>query len=158
MTYHCRICQRKFSTQSGLTHHANTVHHGRTTLSQANEPSRYQRLDSTISRPEHDEALWSTSIIRPTLTNNPTPNDDVEMEEPSEDVQMQEIESIIEDDPIHCYNLRSQVQNIETEDTNFETEDNSEDSETKIQLPINLEPDFDLEDLQGEFRKCFGHC
>jgi len=71
------------------------------------------------------------------------------MEEPSEDVQMQEIESIIEDDPIHCYNLRSQVQNIETEDTNFETEDNSEDSETKIQLPINLEPDFDLEDLQG---------
>jgi hypothetical protein len=71
------------------------------------------------------------------------------MEEPSEDVQMQEIESIIEDDPIHRYNLRSQVQNIETEDTNFETEDNSEDSETKIQLPINLEPDFDLEDLQG---------
>ena len=48
------------------------------------------------------------------------------------------------------------MQNIETEDTNsepeeinFETEDNSEDSETKIQLPINLEPDFDLEDLQG---------
>jgi len=139
MTYHCRICQRKFSTQSGLTRHANTVHHGRTTLSQANEPSRYQRLDSTISRPEHDEALWNTSIIRP---NNPIPNDDVEMEEPSEDVQMQEIESIIEDDPIYRYNLRSQVQNIETED-------NSEDSETKIQLPINLEPDFDLEDLQG---------
>ena len=155
MTYNCRICQRKFSTQSGLTRHANTVHHGRTTLSQANEPSRYQRLD-TISRPEHDEALWNTSIIRPTLTNNPTPNEDVEMEEPSEDVQMQEIESIIEDEPIHRYNLRSQVQNIETEDTNsepeeinFETEDNSEDSETKIQLPINLEPDFDLEDLQG---------
>ena len=78
------------------------------------------------------------------------------MEEPSEDVQMQEIESIIEDEPIHRYNLRSQVQNIETKDTNsepeeinFETEDNSEDSETKIQLPINLEPDFDLEDLQG---------
>src|SRR6266480_1511257 len=149
MTYHCRICQRKFSTQSGLTRHANTVHHGRIILSQANEPSRYQRLDSTISRPEHDEVLWNTSIIRPTLTNNPTPNDDVEMEEPSEDVQMQEIESIIEDDPIHCYNLRSQVQNIETEDTNFETEDNSENSETKIQLPINLEPDFDLENLQG---------
>ena len=155
MTYNCRICQRKFSTQSGLTRHANTVHHGRTTLSQANEPSRYQRLD-TISRPEHDEALWNTSIIRPTLTNNPTPNEDVEMEEPSEDIQMQEIESIIEDEPIHRYNLRSQVQNIETEDTNsetedinFETEDNSEDSETKIQLPINLEPDFDLEDLQG---------
>lgn len=155
MTYNCRICQRKFSTQSGLTRHANTVHHGRTTLSQVNEPSRYQRLD-TISRPEHDEALWNTSIIRPTLTNNPTPNEDVEMEEPSEDIQMQEIESIIEDEPIHRYNLRSQVQNIETEDTNsetedinFETEDNSEDSETKIQLPINLEPDFDLEDLQG---------
>ena len=62
----------------------------------------------------------------------------------------------LEDEPIHHYNLRSQVQNIETEDTNsepeeinFETEDNSEDSETKIQLPINLEPDFDLEDLQG---------
>ena len=133
MTYHCRICQRKFSTQSGLTRHANTVHHGRTTLSQANEPSRYQRLDSTISRPEYDEALWNTSIIRPTLTNNPIPNDDdVEMEEPSEDVQMQKIESIIEDNPIYHYNLRSQVQNIETEDTNFETEDNSEDSETKI--------------------------
>jgi len=84
------------------------------------------------------------------------PNKNVEMEEPSENVQMQEIELIIEDKPIHRYNLRSQVQNIETEDTNseseeinFETEDNSEDSETKIQLPINLEPDFDLEDLQN---------
>ena len=62
MTYNCRICQRKFSTQSGLTRHANTVHHGKTTLFQANEPSRYQRLD-TISRPEHDEALWNTLII-----------------------------------------------------------------------------------------------
>ena len=71
------------------------------------------------------------------------------MEELSENIQMQEIESIIEDDPIHHYNLRSQVQNIETEDINFETEDNSEDSETKIQLPINLEPDFALKDLQG---------
>jgi len=155
MTYNCRICQRKFSTQSGLTRHANTVHHGRTTLSQANKPSRYQWLD-IISRPEHDEALWNTLIIRSTLTNNLTSNEDVEMEELSEDVQMQEIESIIEDEPIHRYNLRSQVQNIETEDTNsepeeinFETEDNSEDSETKIQLPINLKPDFDLEDLQG---------
>ena len=76
MTYHCRIYQRKFSTQSGLTRHTNTVHHGRTTLSQANEPSRYQRLD-TISRSEYDEALWNMSIIRPILTNNPTPNDDV---------------------------------------------------------------------------------
>jgi hypothetical protein len=64
---------------------------------------------------------------------------------------MQEIESIIEDKPKHHYNLRSQVQNIETEDdTDSETEENSEYSETKIQLPINLEePDFDLEDLQG---------
>ena len=52
MTNHCRICQRKFSTQSGLTRHANTVHHRRTTLSQANE-----RLNSTILRPEHDEPL-----------------------------------------------------------------------------------------------------
>ena len=130
MTYHCRICQRKFSTQSGLTRYANTVHYGRTTLSQANEPSRYQRLDSTISRPEHDEALWNTSIIRSTLTNNPTPNDNVEMEELSENIQMQEIESIIEDDPIHHYNLRSQVQNIETEDTNFETENNSRNKNT----------------------------
>ena len=92
MTYNCRICQRKFS-----------VHHRRKTLFQANEPFRYQRLD-TISRPEHDEALWNTSIIRPTLTNK-MPNEDVEMEEPSEDIQMQEIESIIEDEPIHRYNL-----------------------------------------------------
>ena len=65
------------------------------------------------------------------------------MEKPSEDIQMQEIESIIQDEPIYHYNLWSQVQNIETEDTNsetedinFEIEDNSKDSKTKIQLSI----------------------
>ena len=46
-------------------------------------------------------------------------------------------------------NSETEDTNPETKDINFETENNSEVSETKIQLPINLEPDFDLEDLQG---------
>ena len=53
MTYRCNICQRNFSARSGLTRHANAVHHGRITLFQANEP-RYQRSDAI---PEHDEVL-----------------------------------------------------------------------------------------------------
>ena len=53
MTYRCNICQRIFSARSGLTRHANAVHHGRTTLFQANEP-KYQRSDAM---PEHDEVL-----------------------------------------------------------------------------------------------------
>ena len=140
MTYHCRICQRNFSTQSGLTRHANAVHHGRTTLSQTNE-STYQQINP-ISRPEHDEGLWNRPIIIPTLTNNPTnnpiPNEDIEMGESSEDIQ-----TITEDEPQHHYYLRSQMQNIGSPE-------NSEDSETEINPLINLEEiDFDLENLQG---------
>ena len=133
MTYRCNICQRIFSARSGLTRHANAVHHGRTTLFQANEP-RYQRSDAI---PEHDEVLWNTPIIMPITMptlNNPTPDEDINMEEHSEDVQEQEP---IEPQP--RYNLRSQAWNIEIEE---DIED--------LEPPMTLEePDFDLEDLKG---------
>ena len=101
MTYRCNICQRIFSARSGLTRHANAVHHERTTLFQANEP-RYQRSDAM---PEHDEVLWNTPITMPITMptlNNPTPDEDINMEEHSENVQEQEP---IESQP--HYNLRS---------------------------------------------------
>jgi Plavaka transposase len=153
MNHRCSICQRKFSSRSGLTRHANAAHHGRTTLSQASEPSRYQQLD-TISRPEYDEGLWNAPITIPTLTT--TPDENIKMEEPSEDIEMggpsenvQEQESI---EPQPRYNLRSQAQNIEIgEDIeDSEAEENIEDSETELHPPINLEEfDFDLKDLKG---------
>ena len=151
MTYRCNICQRIFSARSGLTRHANAVHHGRTTLFQANEP-RYQRSDAM---PEHDEVLWNTPITMPITMptlNNPTPDEDINMEEHSEDVQEQEP---IESQP--RYNLRSQAWNIEIEEDieDSEIEENTEDSEIEediedLEPPMTLEePDFDLEDLKG---------
>jgi hypothetical protein len=102
----------------------------------------YQQSD-TIPRPEHDEGLWNTPITIPTLTNDPVPDDDINMEESSEesseDVQAQEIE----DEPQPRYNLRSQSQNIEMEE-------DTEDSETESHIPMNLEePNVDPVDLQG---------
>jgi hypothetical protein len=94
MRHQCRICLRKFSTSSGLTRHSNAVHHGRTTLSQTNEPRyQYQQSDA-IPRPEHDEGLWNEPITMiPTLRNNPI-LDDIEMEESEDETrgQAQEIE------------------------------------------------------------------
>ena len=37
MGHRCGICKRTFSTSSGLTQHANAVHHGRISLSRTNE-------------------------------------------------------------------------------------------------------------------------
>ena len=142
MSFRCRICQRQFSTRSGLTRHANAVHYGRTTLSHANEAneSRSQLLAAN-PKPEHDESLWNAPITVSTLTNNPTPDDDIKMEESSEDVQAQKVESITEDVLQHRYSLRSHIE--------VEVEENTEELETEIQLQINLkESDFDVDNLQ----------
>src|SRR5207247_917294 len=63
--YRCRICNREFSTASGLIQHK---HNGRTSLSQRSytRPQRQKQRPKHIpTRPEHDENLWNTPIIIP---------------------------------------------------------------------------------------------
>jgi hypothetical protein len=139
MAFRCRICQRNFSTVSGLTRHANAVHQRRTTLSQVGEPR--------LQQPEHDENLWNAPITLPTLMNDqndPVPDHDaVEISEDEPRSDGQENESIAAVIPQPRYNLRSQVPFIKTEE-------NDEESETESQQSMNLEePNFDSEDLEG---------
>lgn len=64
--FRCRICKRVFSTSSGLTRHANAMHHGKTSLPQESQSSQSSQ---SIQSPEHDPILWSTPI---TMTLEPT--------------------------------------------------------------------------------------
>jgi hypothetical protein len=145
--YHCRICSREFSTASGLTRHANSMHQGRTMLSQAAEP-RNQQLHEIYSMqmPEHDENLWNTPITNPLIAITSEINTSLSPNDPSiSQVDDIDIEIEAEDEP--RYYLRSQVQNIETEE---DIGENVEDIETEPQLSVDFkETDFDLEDLQG---------
>jgi hypothetical protein len=158
----CGICKREFSSTSGLTQHANAVHQGRTTLSQEAAP-RYGQTRSTysVSRPpEHDEILWNTPITITPITNTNSPTltvpqvddvDDVEDIEDIEDIKDNEME--IDDEP--RYNLRSQVKRTESDEESMneasdeESDEEPEEPETGSQLPIIIDDDFDLEDLQG---------
>src|SRR5213082_2333709 len=161
----CGICKREFSSTSGLTQHANAVHQGRTTLSQEAAP-RYGQTRSTYSvprPPEHDEILWNTPITITPNTNTPTLTvpqvDDVDDVDDIEDIE--DIEMEIDDEP--RYNLRSQVKRAESdeesmneasdeesdEESDKESDEEHEEPETGSQLPIIIDDDFDLEDLQG---------
>ena len=147
----CGICKREFSSTSGLTQHANAIHQGRTTLFQEAAP-RYGQTRSTY--------LWNTSItiIPITNTNSPTLTvpqvddvDDVEDIEDIEDIKDNEME--IDDEP--RYNLRSQVKRTESDEESMneasdeESDEEPEEPKTGSQLPIIIDDDFDLEDLQG---------
>jgi hypothetical protein len=158
----CGICKREFSSTSGLTQHANAVHQGRTTLSQEAAP-RYGQTRSTYSvprPPEHDEILWNTPITITPITNTNSPTltvpqvddvDDVDDIEDIEDIKDNEME--IDDEP--RYNLRSQVKRTECDEESMneasdeESDEEPEEPETGSQLPIIIDDDFDLEDLQG---------
>ena len=147
MGHRCGICKRTFSTSSGLTQHANAVHHGRTSLSRTNELIQGSQI------PEHDANLWSAPITMPLKKTSSTSQNIVEMEDvlfenPLVNENLNDVS-----EGMSCYNLRSQVQNIETEDIveDIEIEDIVENIETDSQsIPINFKDnDFDSEDLQG---------
>ena len=154
--YRCKICAREFSSAHGLTQHCNARHHGRTISENTGERTRRQPSQA-IPIPEYDANLWNTPIIMQTSTNiveNPVSQLDSfdEMEDviPEDNTIVSEIES--------RYNLRSRVQNIETEENveESEIEENTEELEleveleTELQLPVNLKDcDLDSEDLQG---------
>ena len=138
MGHRCGICKRTFSTSSGLTQHANAVHHGRTSLSRTNELIQGSQI------PEHDANLWSAPITMPlkktsSASQNIVEMEDVLFENPLVNENLNDVS-----EGMSRYNLRSQVQNIESEDI-------VEDIETDSQfIPINFKDnDFDSEDLQG---------
>jgi hypothetical protein len=151
LKHRCKICRREFSTSHGLTQHCNAKHRGRTTLSHTHETNRqrtHHQQSRPILRPEHDENLWGTPITMstlPILAENPVSQVD--------SVEMEDVISVISDDNTNLdvvseiesrYNLRNRMQNIRSEviEENFE-----ENIETELQLPANL--NFDFEDLQG---------
>ena len=156
--HRCNICAREFSSAHGLTQHCNARHHGRTTSENTGERTRRQPSQVPIPLPEYDANLWNTPIIMQTSTNiieNPVSQlDSIDEMEVEDNTIVSEIES--------RYNLRSQVQNIETEENveELEIEENTEELEleveleteleTELQLPVNLKDcDLDSEDLQG---------
>jgi hypothetical protein len=148
MGHQCGICKRTFSTSSGLTQHANAVHHGRTSLSRTNE------LIQGSQRPEHDANLWSAPITMPLKKTSSASQNIVEMEDVLFENPLLVNENLNDvSEGMSRYNLRSQVQNIESEDIveDIEIEDIVEDIETDSQfIPINFKDnDFDSEDLQG---------
>jgi hypothetical protein len=75
MGHRCGICKRTFSTSSGLTQHANAVHHGRTSLSRTNELIQGSQI------PEHDANLWSAPITMPLKKTSSASQNIVEMED-----------------------------------------------------------------------------
>ena len=157
--HRCNICAREFSSAYGLTQHCNAKHHGRTTSENTRERTRCQPSQAPIPLLEYDVNLWNTPIIMQTSTNiieNPVSQlDSIDEMEVEDNTIVSEIES--------RYNLRSQVQNIETEENveELEIEENTEELleleveletelETELQLPVNLKDcDLDSEDLQG---------
>src|SRR5256885_511326 len=139
MGHRCGICKRTFSTSSGLTQHTNAVHYGRTLLSRTNE------LIQGSQRPEHDANLWSVPITMPLKKTSSASQNIVEMEDVLFENPLLVNENLNDvSEGMSRYNLRSQVQNIESEDI-------VEDIETDLQfIPINFKDnDFDPEDLQG---------
>jgi len=113
--FHCRICKKDFSTASGLTRHANAMHHGKTSLSQGS------RSQQQIQSPEHDSDLWSMPIIRPSESGSPT-----FAETPMLQVDM---EDVIDESELHDH-LRSQENEESIEDINEELQTNLEDTDS----------------------------
>jgi hypothetical protein len=131
--YRCEICKRDFTTAGGLTRHANTMHHGKTTLSQPHS----HELHSSMPRPDHDENLWNmpitntssrnlrnmpiTSTSSENLRNIPiTPRNDPTTSQ--DDIIIEDIEdTILEDEPRN--DLQSQQSMMEIEEIEETLED-----------------------------------
>ena len=56
VNYHCRICSKEFSMAGGLKQHGKAKHNGRTSLF-LRSYTRSQRLEHTLTRPEHNKSL-----------------------------------------------------------------------------------------------------
>ena len=153
--YICGICNREFSSPSGLTQHSNAKHCERITLSQPNEftqrSQQFQQLPRTgrMSRPEHDETLWNMPITMVAASSsNTTSKPNLPTLAENAQVSDDEMEDIIFEDEENepHYNLRSRMQNIEPE----KMEESSEKPETDLQLPVYIDIiDVDSEDLRG---------
>ena len=164
----CRICKREFSTASGLTRHANAMHHGRTTLSHETEPRFQQSIHQQSSIPEHDENLWDMPITNipiarqsryldpiPEYDENITPITSTTIT-PITNTNFPQVDDLnvemeIDNEPRPRYNLRRRIQD---EDQNIEADNveergkSDEKSDEEIQSQINLENiDLDPEDL-----------
>jgi len=137
VNHHCKICAREFFSAHGLTQHCNARHHRRTTSENTRERTRRQPSQTPIPLSEYDANLWNIPIIIQTSTNivkNPVSQLDSTNEMEVEDnTIVSEIES--------RYNLRSQVQNIETEENvkELEIEENTEELELEVELEIELQ-------------------
>ena len=159
--FRCRICDRDFLSLSGLTRHANAIHHGRTSLSQTSQSQQ------SIPSPEHDSNLWNTPITRTSgstsssfaaedsssfltessdLWNTPItrPSGTTSSSFLEESSALRIDTADIMDEPPETeprYYLRSQVE--------LESEENTEDEEVETDLRTDLDYDFEPEDLEG---------
>lgn len=133
--FRCKICKRIFSTSSGLTRHANAMHHGKTSLSQ-----RSQSLQS-IQSPEHDSSLWSTPI---TMIPEPTSSTFAKSSASRINITDIIIDEIPESEPQHYLQSHAESEGKENIEENIEVEN------MEMDVQINFEDhDFDSEDLQG---------
>jgi hypothetical protein len=109
--FHCRICKKDFSNASGLTRHANAMHHGKTSLSQGS------RSQQQIQSPEHDSDLWNMPITRPSESDSP-----IFAETPMLQVDIENvIDETLESDP--------DPQRSQEEELRINLEDHDSDSE-----------------------------
>ena len=132
--FRCKICKRVFLSSSGMKRHANTVHHGKTSLTQISQTQR------SIPSPEHNLSLWDTPIT--TRRIEPTSPSFAESSI-SQDDATDVIDETPENEP--RYNLRSQIES-ESEENTGAGEDGRE---MELDLLMDSDHDFDLEDLQG---------
>jgi hypothetical protein len=124
--YHCKLCKKQFSTHSGLTQHANAVHHGRKTVSKPSQRAQQSQSSPQIQRPEHDANLWSMSIMKPPSQETPQFNEEttlsMDVEETNLPVDVEETnlsEEVIED----ISDDSGELLLIDTEDNSFDFED-----------------------------------
>src|ERR1044071_8888739 len=146
--HRCNICAREFSSAHGLTQHCNARHHGRTTSENTRERTQRQPSQIPIPLPEYDTNLWNTPII---MQNPVSQLDSIDEMEVEDNTIVSEIEL--------QYNLRSQVQNIETEENveELEIEENTkellEELETELEIELETELKIELEtELETELQ------
>ncbi|CAG8823165.1 18507_t:CDS:1, partial [Gigaspora rosea] len=149
--YHCRICKRNFSTSYGLIQHANAMHQGMLTILQPiqQRSQQLQHLPQTISRPDHNENLWSNPITRVSrpeydknLWSNPITRVSRTIRTPSNYVESLE-DIVFEEENICDLDIASDV-----DDNTSQDETNNDEMEEELQITLKNN-DFDPEDLQG---------
>jgi hypothetical protein len=64
-SYLCQICQRDFSSKSGLTQHQKAKHWGNSKLKLTFQSPELSKRNN-LNPPTHDEDLWKMPIINPT--------------------------------------------------------------------------------------------